>query len=459
MITLQWEKLVGRLGLMTMLIFIISTQTAYSQNSGVVSNCQSNLNMRSAPSTQSKVLTRIPCQNSPSVNILSEHNGWYKVIYNGTEGYVFSQFIDVTNAVHQAVEGLEHIPHFFRRFISPIVDHECSQCRDDQEQLEPEEEMTVTPPFLPEGEIEEPSFSPLLPEGVFVDSNLRENFERLGGDPIALEQALCFLNRHRDSRFDPQGAPGHPQGIGIGNERYITINDLNKRSNELRLFILDLQTGKVRAFQSGHGRGVEGGRHGENSRQVARHSSNVDNSNLQPSGFFITGNRYQSSGNVWQYGMRMHGLQEGLNDRSFARGIVLHQGLTTRNVCLERAPAQGEKQGECLRSRTEEISYVPNLSASSSEEAPVLRGSSAGNTQGCTGVSPDHWESIMSTIQSGIEGKEHQIKSYRDQQGNEQRGYPTNGSLYYNYSSFEQEQGAEYCGDHPDFPLGLMGEN
>ena len=50
-----------------------------------------NLNLRSAPSTDSPVLTRMP--NGSSVTVCGERNGWYSVNFDGISGYASAQYI------------------------------------------------------------------------------------------------------------------------------------------------------------------------------------------------------------------------------------------------------------------------------------------------------------------------------------------------------------------------------
>lgn len=226
---------------------------------------------------------------------------------------------------------------------------------------------------------------------------LLDNFKKLGGDPIAFAQAMCFLNTHGRKSFQTT-ADGYTNGVRLEQQRYVTINDLNKPSSEKRLFILDRQTGEVRAYHSGHGRG-SGNR--SNTHERITHFSNTGSSNTNPRGFFITGNTYQSSKSFGE-GIRLHGLQRGINDNSMARGIVIHKA-----------------------------DYTPAGVARSSEARPRLTGSRSGRSHGCTTVANQHYREIERMLSSGREG--------RDTRG---------GSLYYNYSPAERSAGARYCGDN-----------
>ena len=58
---------------------------------GRVNTQGGNLNLRSEPSLNGRILGRIP--DNASVNILSAEGGWYKVEYMGVAGYVLSEFV------------------------------------------------------------------------------------------------------------------------------------------------------------------------------------------------------------------------------------------------------------------------------------------------------------------------------------------------------------------------------
>jgi hypothetical protein len=227
---------------------------------------------------------------------------------------------------------------------------------------------------------------------------LLNNFTRLGGDPVAFEQAMCFLRTHGNTRFRTP-ADGYNSGIRIEQQRYVTINDLTKPSTHKRLFILDRQTGEVRAYHSGHGSGTDSN---PNTHEVIRNFSNVNGSHTNPRGFFITGNTYQSNKDFGE-GIRLHGLQRGINDNSIERGIVIHKA-----------------------------DYTPAGVARSSQANPRLTGSRSGRSHGCTTVNDVHYPEVRSILSSGIE----------------ERGDARGGSLYYNYSPTERSLGAGYCGNN-----------
>lgn len=231
--------------------------------------------------------------------------------------------------------------------------------------------------------------------------DLKDNFKKLGGDPVALAQALCFYDKNRGVNFEAAGDPSRKKGIKIQNQRYITINDMNKSYFQSRMFVLDLETSKVKSYYSAHGAGGKKGVPESEAGTVE--TSNLDGSNASPRGFFITGARVNGSSDPkqrWKFSMKLHGLQEGVNDRSYSRAVIMHS-----------------------------FPDVTNDVASSDDAKPKLRVDpySFYMSQGCTMVGPKVADEIIDTIKAP--------------------NTSSGGSLYYNYSSVEKSRGESYCGD------------
>ena len=64
---------------------------------GVVTTESGRLNVREKPTTSSHVLTRIPKGEMVALEMAAD--GWYKVRYNGYDGYVSSEFITLSSDV------------------------------------------------------------------------------------------------------------------------------------------------------------------------------------------------------------------------------------------------------------------------------------------------------------------------------------------------------------------------
>ena len=94
----------------------------------------------------------------------------------------------------------------------------------------------------------------------------------------------------------------------------LTIVDYTRPSIEPRLWVLDLNVGKVIFHELvAHGRGS-----GEN---VTRAFSNVPGSLMTSLGLFVTDAPYVGRNG---YSLRLRGLEAGVNDKAFERAIVVH---------------------------------------------------------------------------------------------------------------------------------------
>jgi len=99
----------------------------------------------------------------------------------------------------------------------------------------------------------------------------------------------------------------------IGNNRYLTVIDFTRPSYARRMHILDLETDQTERFLVAHG---------ESSGYVyATELSDRIGSHQSCRGFFLTGEAYQGD-----YGpaLKLHGLEQGVNENAFRRDIVLH---------------------------------------------------------------------------------------------------------------------------------------
>lgn len=238
------------------------------------------------------------------------------------------------------------------------------------------------------------------------------DFQKLGGNKIALDQALCFLDKNKHTNFEAKGDSDRAAGIAINNQRFLTINDLVQSSKQARLFIIDLKTGEVQVTFSAHGGGQKKLGDRIASLETAKEFSNTPDSNLSPRGFFITGSRYESGKTKWifglkknpewKFGMRLHGLQLGINDNTFERAIVMHP-----------YPEMEKK----LFSVADIIESPEKLSAK--QMMPL--------SWGCTMLSEIHASDIVD-----------KIKASSSEVG---------GSLYYNFTVTENKYGEDYCGD------------
>ncbi len=94
----------------------------------------------------------------------------------------------------------------------------------------------------------------------------------------------------------------------------ITLIDYTKPSTEERLFVIDIETDSVLVKSLVA--------HGKNSGiNYAKNFSNQRFSNKSSLGFFITDETYRGKHG---YSLRLKGLEAGINDSAYKRGIVIH---------------------------------------------------------------------------------------------------------------------------------------
>ena len=109
------------------------------------------------------------------------------------------------------------------------------------------------------------------------------------------------------------GVRGYNQ-ISNKHRSRLTIVDFSKPSTQERMFVFDMEQGKLLyATLCAHGRGS-----GEN---YATSFSNQPNSHQSSLGFYLTNETYSGSNG---YSLRLDGLERGYNDQARARAIVVH---------------------------------------------------------------------------------------------------------------------------------------
>lgn len=100
----------------------------------------------------------------------------------------------------------------------------------------------------------------------------------------------------------------------LKNDKLLTIIDYSKPSSQKRLFVLDMETGKI-LFNSlvAHGR--------RSGCDYATEFSNKAESHKSSLGFYITLDTYVGSNG---YSLKLKGCEKGINDKAYNRAIVMH---------------------------------------------------------------------------------------------------------------------------------------
>jgi hypothetical protein len=100
----------------------------------------------------------------------------------------------------------------------------------------------------------------------------------------------------------------------IKKDRILSIVDFSLPSNKKRLFVIDVNKGKLlfNTFVS----------HGRNSgKEMATEFSNDANSFKSSLGFYVTGTTYSGEHG---YSLHLDGKEAGINDNAYSRSIVMH---------------------------------------------------------------------------------------------------------------------------------------
>jgi hypothetical protein len=168
----------------------------------------------------------------------------------------------------------------------------------------------------------------------------------------------------------------------IANPNLISIIDFSLPSNKKRLFVIDLQAGKL-LFNTLVS-------HGRNSGQALATEFSNDPSSFKSSlGFYITGDTYKGEHGT---SLRLEGEEEGINDNALARGIVMHsanyvneqiadaQGYIGRSLGCPALPVELYKQvidmiknGTCLFLYSPDKYYMAHSKMiQQQEEIPVV---------------------------------------------------------------------------------------
>lgn len=121
---------------------------------------------------------------------------------------------------------------------------------------------------------------------------------KLPAGSAAVRAALRHYEAHRDK---------------LKNHRYLTVIDYTKPSFSKRMVLVDLKTRKAEHFLVAHGK--------RSGTVYATEFSNQPETLKSCRGLFLTGKPYQGKHGT---SLVLHGLQRGVNDKAYERGIVLH---------------------------------------------------------------------------------------------------------------------------------------
>jgi hypothetical protein len=223
--------------------------------------------------------------------------------------------------------------------------------------------------FNPNGDIEIANPSTDVPkvEGVLEDDQAEEQYSETQTykplEPADYQETSAAQQPQQFPAFTPVQAPAAgrsgevPEDLKrkaleyfqansgkFGNKKYIGIVDFAAHSSKARFFILNVETGDVRALHVAHGAGSDPDADGYPTR-----FSNVPNSKASSLGFYMTGALYSGSHGK---SMRLHGLS-ATNSNALSRAVVVHESAYVQEANVR----QGRSFG-CLAVSTTEIRAV-----------------------------------------------------------------------------------------------------
>jgi hypothetical protein len=119
------------------------------------------------------------------------------------------------------------------------------------------------------------------------------------------------------------------------NDSIVSIVDFNLPSSQKRLFVIDIKNYRV-LFNTlvAHGRNT--------GREMATSFSNQGESHKSSPGFYITGETYQGKNG---FSLKLEGVEAGINDNAFSRGIVVHGADYVSDAFVNRQGYIGRSQG------------------------------------------------------------------------------------------------------------------
>ena len=119
------------------------------------------------------------------------------------------------------------------------------------------------------------------------------------------------------------------------NDSIISIIDFSQPSSMKRLFVIDMKNYKV-LFNTlvAHGRNT--------GREIATAFSNQGSSFMSSPGFYITRETYDGKNG---YSLKLEGLERGINDNAYDRGIVVHGADYVCNDYVNTQGYIGRSQG------------------------------------------------------------------------------------------------------------------
>ena len=198
------------------------------------------------------------------------------------------------------------------------------------------EQLERLPDIKPMGRIDTPTAAEVERAEIELNETFGDSSFEVTEDMVL---PLAIFNKY--SHIDPHGmVPDNLLAAALSqfdknksnfpNQNYITVVDFSKRSNKVRFFVIDMNSGSVLALRTAHGSGGDRDHDG-----YVEEVSNISGSHMSSKGFYRVSEIYYG-----KYGrsIRLDGLPS-TNSRARPRAIVLHGSdyVQERNVIQGRS--------------------------------------------------------------------------------------------------------------------------
>jgi hypothetical protein len=121
----------------------------------------------------------------------------------------------------------------------------------------------------------------------------------------------------------------------LSNENILTVIDFSLPSNKKRMFVIDMKNYRVLFYSLVS--------HGRNTGHVMATSfSNAHETYKSSPGFYITRETYQGKNG---YSLKLEGLERGINDNAYSRGIVIHGAAYVNEAVAKSGGFVGRSHG------------------------------------------------------------------------------------------------------------------
>lgn len=188
-------------------------------------------------------------------------------------------------------EKMEEAQNAINKIGNPVSELACTDSTCREESQESERPLRATEESLR-----------LELNAALESSRAQDEVLKAGIPTTPLLRALHFFNANKDLRNLQRN--------------YLVVADLTQSSRKKRMYKIDLKTGHVSAYTTGHGSGYG------NARDCANTFGNKRNSNLSSGGGYVTGGGRSFRG---YKALSLHGVEPGKNDQVFSRGVILHR--------------------------------------------------------------------------------------------------------------------------------------